>query len=123
VATEGSAPAPLEAVAPRPPRGPRAVVARRILDHIGREQGIELATPAALWGYESVRVVLDAIRAAQRGGRPADRAEVVRAALRPRLRRSSIGTYEVRRNGAVKGLPLALYRLRGDRFEYVHTLL
>ena len=33
-----------------------------------------------------------------------------------------IGTYEVRRNGAVEGLPMALYRLQGDRFEFVRTL-
>jgi branched-chain amino acid transport system substrate-binding protein len=119
VAAEGSAPPPLEAVAPQ---APRAVAARRILNRIGRDQGMQLATPAALWGYESVRVVLDAIGDAQRGGGPADRAEVVRAALRPRVRHSPIGTYRVRRNGAVEGLPLGLYRLQGDRFEYVHSL-
>jgi branched-chain amino acid transport system substrate-binding protein len=123
VAAEGSAPPRLEAVAPQPPRGQRAVAGRRILDHIAREQGTQLATPAALWGYESVRVVLDAIGDAQRGGGPADRAEVVRAALRPRVRHSPIGTYRVHRNGAVEGLPLALYRLQGDRFEYVQELL
>jgi branched-chain amino acid transport system substrate-binding protein len=122
VAAAGSEPAPLEAVAPQPPRGPGAVAARRILNRIAREQGIELANPAALWGYESVSVVLDAIRTAQKDGGPADRAKVVRAALRPRTRRSPIGTYEVRRNGAVEGLPMALYRLQGDRFEYVRSL-
>ena len=47
---------------------------------------------------------------------------MIRAALQPRVRRSPIGTYRVRRNGAVEGLPLALYRLQGDRFEYVRTL-
>ena len=79
--------------------------------------------PAALWGYESVRVALDAIRSAQRDGGPATRADVIQAALRRRVRHSSIGTYEVRRNGAVEGLPVALYRLQGDRFEYLRTLL
>jgi branched-chain amino acid transport system substrate-binding protein len=117
VAAEGSTPPPVEAVAPQPPPGPS-----RILRRIAREQGAELASPAALWGYESVRVVLDAIRAAQRGGQPADRIDVVRAALTPRVRRSPIGTYEVRRNGAVEGLPMGLYRLEGDRFELVRTL-
>jgi hypothetical protein len=38
------------------------------------------------------------------------------------VRKSPIGTYRVRRNGAVEGLPMALYRLRGDRFEFVRTL-
>jgi branched-chain amino acid transport system substrate-binding protein len=122
VAAAGSEPAPLEAVAPQVPRGPAAAAGLRILNRIAREQGVELATPEALWGYESVRVVLDAIRAAQGDGGPADRADVIRAALQPRVRRSPIGTYQVRRNGAIEGLPMALYRLKGDRFEFVHTL-
>jgi branched-chain amino acid transport system substrate-binding protein len=122
VAAAGSAPAPLEAIAPQPPRGAGAGAGLRILRRIARRQDVQLANPAALWGYESVRVVLDAIRAAQADGGPADRADVVRAALRPRVRHAPIGTYEVRRNGAVEGLPMALYRLEGDRFEFVRTL-
>jgi branched-chain amino acid transport system substrate-binding protein len=118
----GSQPAQLEAVAPQPPQGRAAAPGRRILRRIAEDQGVQLANPAALWGYESVRVVLDALRAAQRGGAPADRADVIRAALRPRRRDSPIGTYEVRRSGAVEGLPVALYRLQGDRFEYLRTL-
>jgi branched-chain amino acid transport system substrate-binding protein len=118
----GSEPVPIEAVAPQPPQGRAADPGLRVLRRIAQDQGVQLANPAALWGYESVRVVLDALRAAQRGGAPADRADVIRAALRPRQRRSPIGTYEVRRNGAVEGLPVALYRLQGDRFEYLRTL-
>ena len=90
---------------------------------MARGQGTDAAQPAALWGYESVRVVLDALRAAQGDGRPADRADVIRAALTPRTRRAPIGTYQVRRNGAVEGVPLGLYRLEGDRFEFVRALL
>jgi hypothetical protein len=93
-----------------------------VLSRIARTQGADLAAPAALWGYEAVRVVLDAIRTAERNGGPADRADVVRAALTPRVRRSPIGTYRVRRNGAVEGLPMGLYHLRGDRFEFVRPL-
>jgi hypothetical protein len=117
VAAAGSTPPPLEAVAPQAPPGPS-----RVLSRIARTQGADLAAPAALWGYEAVRVVLDAIRTAELNGGPADRAEVVRAALTPRVRRSPIGTYRVRRNGAVEGLPMGLYHLRGDRFEFVRPL-
>ena len=119
VAAAESSPAPVEAVAPRPPRG---AAARRVLARVGRREGAEAAHPAALWGYESVRVVLDALRVAQADGRPAERADVIRAALMPRTRRAPIGTYQVRRNGAVEGVPLGLYRLEGDRFEFVRTL-
>jgi branched-chain amino acid transport system substrate-binding protein len=122
LAAPGSEPASLEAVAPQAPRGADAAPSLRILARIARDQGRELATPPALWGYESVRVTLDAIKAAQRNGGPANRAGVIQAALEPRVRKSPIGTYEVRRNGSVEGLPMALYRLRGDRFEYVRTL-
>jgi branched-chain amino acid transport system substrate-binding protein len=116
-------PVPLEAVAAEPPRGPAAADGLRILRRIAHDQDAQLATPEALWGYESVRVVLDALRSAQRDGGPADRGDVIRAALRPRVRHSPIGTYEVRRSGAVDGLPMGLYRLQGDRFEYLRTLL
>jgi hypothetical protein len=68
-------------------------------------------------------VVLEALRAAQRDGRPADRADVIREALRARTRQAPIGAYQVRRNGAVEGLPFGLYRLEGDRFEFLRTLL
>jgi branched-chain amino acid transport system substrate-binding protein len=106
---------PLEAVAPRAPRG---AAARRTLRRIVRDQRLSPARPEALWGYEAVRVVLGAVRAAERGGGPARRAEVIREALAPRIvRRSPIGSYEVRPGGAVKGLSMALYRLDGERFE------
>jgi branched-chain amino acid transport system substrate-binding protein len=123
LAAAGSEPVELEAIAPQPPRGAGAAQGLRVLHRIARDQGPELATPAALWGYESARVALDAIRSAQRDGGPATRADVIQAALRRRVRHSPIGTYEVRRNGAVEGLPVALYRLQGDRFEYLRTLL
>jgi branched-chain amino acid transport system substrate-binding protein len=119
VAATGSQPADLEAVAPALPRSPAG---ERVLRRIARHQGLQLAKPAALWGYESVRVVLDAIRAAQRQGKPAERADVIREALRPRIRRSPIGVYQVHRNGAIEGLPLGLYRLEGDRFEFSRAL-
>jgi branched-chain amino acid transport system substrate-binding protein len=120
VAKAESAPSPLEAIAPEPPR---SRTARRLLARLARAHGPDAAQPAALWGYESVRVVLEALRAAQRDGRPADRADVIREALSARTRQAPIGTYQVRRNGAVEGLPLGLYRLEGDRFEFLRTLL
>jgi hypothetical protein len=46
----------------------------------------------------------------------------VRAALAPRVRKSAIGTYRVRRNGSVEGIQMGLYRLDGDRFDAVRTL-
>jgi branched-chain amino acid transport system substrate-binding protein len=108
-------PFPLEAMAPEAPRG---ATARRTLRRIVRGQHLSSARPEALWGYEAVRVVLDAIRATERRGGLARRAEVVREALAPRVvRRSPIGTYEIRPDRSIRGLPMAVYRLVGDRFE------
>jgi branched-chain amino acid transport system substrate-binding protein len=94
---------PLEAVAPRPPRDPAA---RRLLHRIARDQDLPAPRPEALWGYESVRLVLAAVRRAQRGGRRATRANVLRAAMVT----------------PIPLPPLALYRLDGYRFELVRTL-
>jgi hypothetical protein len=33
------------------------------------------------------------------------------------VRQSPIGSYQVRADGSVKGLPMALYQLDGERFE------
>ena len=56
--------------------------------------------------------MLDAV--AEGGGR---RPAVVRAALRPRSRRSVMGTYEINRSGDVTGPPLTLYRLEDGVFR------
>jgi hypothetical protein len=115
VSAPGPRPARMEAVAPTEPSGPRA---RRLLERIARQQGVELAVPAALWGYESMRVALDAIRSAQSHDRRAGRADVIRAALTSRVHRSALGTYTVGRTGATDGFSMSLYRLEGDRFEH-----
>ena len=119
IASGGDPLPPLEAVAARAPTGPTA---RRVLARIRNGQGLRTARPEALWGYESVRLVLDSIARAQRAAASARRADVVREALAPRAHRSPLGSYVVRPSGAVDGLGLALYRLEGDRFEPVRRL-
>jgi branched-chain amino acid transport system substrate-binding protein len=112
----------LEAVAAQPPDDDPSGLAQRAMRRIARDQDLDESRQEMLAGYESVRLVLDAVRAAQRGGEPAARESVVREALAGRERRSVLGTYEVHGNGTVEGLPLALWRLRGGRFEFVRTL-
>ena len=62
--------------------------------------------PEALYGYDAMSLVLDAIDAAG-----PDRAKVVAEALRPRERRGVTGTYKVRSDGSVAGRPLAVVDL------------
>ncbi len=77
----------------------------------------EAARPEALYGYEAMRVVLDAIRA---GGRDRDR--VRRAGTRIRERRSPLGRYRLRGTGDVEGGRFALWTLRGGRFAFVRMV-
>ena len=66
--------------------GPRA---RRVLGRLSKRRA---AQPEALYGYEAMRLVLDAISAAGRSG---NSAAVAHAALAPRLRESAVGPYRV----------------------------
>jgi branched-chain amino acid transport system substrate-binding protein len=98
----------LNAVTPAS-RVPRA--GARLLRRVAARFGPARARPEALYGYESMRVVLDAVRS----GGPR-RAEVVKAALAPRERRSPLGPYEVRATGDVGADRFALYRVEHGRF-------
>ncbi len=82
-----------------PPEGRRVL---REMSHDGRP-----ARPEALYGYQAMRLVLDAVRRA--GG---DRSRVIRAALRPGPRRSVIGPYSVRPRGDVVGPGFTRYTVR-----------
>ena len=96
-----------------PPEG------RRILSRLSPSLRGEAAagTPPveAVYGYESMRLVLDAIEHA--GSRGADRRAVTAAALEPRIRRSVIGPYRLLRSGEVSVRRFSAYRLRGGRLE------
>jgi ABC-type branched-subunit amino acid transport system substrate-binding protein len=72
---------------------------------------------AALYGYEAMRVVLDAIAAA--GADAGDRAAVVRAALAPRERRSVIGSYQVLATGDISPARFAGYRRSALQLRYL----
>jgi branched-chain amino acid transport system substrate-binding protein len=91
-----------------PPRG------REIMRRADRQSGAAAARPEAVYGYETMRLILDAIEV---GGR--DRARVAAAALGMRERRSALGRYRLRGTGDVDGERFALYALHGGRFEYV----
>ena len=88
--------------------GPRA---NRILREAGTRD------PAALYGYEAMRVVLDALAAA--GPDSGDRAAVARAALAPRVRRSVIGAYRVVPGGDLEPVRFASYEHSASGTRYL----
>ena len=88
---------------------------RRILARLAR--GDDRPPPVeALYGYESMRVVLAALRAA--GKRATDRAAVIEAAREQGGRGSVIGPYSFDLHGDTSRRPLALYELVRGGLEY-----
>jgi branched-chain amino acid transport system substrate-binding protein len=96
---------PVEVLAPVHPADRYPPAGRRVLREMSRDG--RPARPEALYGYQAMRLVLDAVRRA--GG---DRSRVIRAALRPGRRESVLGTYSVRARGDVGGLGFAAYAVR-----------
>ena len=106
---------PVTVVSPMLPPGQYPATGRRILREIEREQG---APPPveALYGYESMRVVLEALRAA--GERATDRVAVIEAARDRAPRGSVIGPYAFDERGDTSLRKLALYQLERGRLDY-----
>jgi branched-chain amino acid transport system substrate-binding protein len=109
-----AAPASVDVLGPMPPASELPAEGRRLLARLRETEGPEVARPEALYGYEAMRLVLDAIRAAG-----ADRARVVEEALRIRERRASpLGPYRVRATGEVETNRFALHELDGGSFAF-----
>jgi branched-chain amino acid transport system substrate-binding protein len=113
-----AAPASANSIASIPPESELPAPGRRLLARLRETQGADVARPEALYGYEAMRLVLDAIR---RAG--PDRARVIEEALRIRERRDSpLGAYRVRATGEVETTSFALYTLRDGRFTFERML-
>jgi branched-chain amino acid transport system substrate-binding protein len=113
-----AAPASVDALTPVPPAGELPREGRQLLARLRETRGPAVARPEALYGYEAMRLVLDAIRVAG-----ADRARVTDAALRIRERRDSpLGTYRIRATGEVETTRFALHALRDGRFTFERML-
>lgn len=87
--------------------------ARRVLARLAVRPGTTRALDA-LYGYEAMRLALDAVAA---GG--ADREDVTRAALRPRTRSSVLGTYAVRPSGDVAPAGVGYFRRAGGELRFL----
>jgi branched-chain amino acid transport system substrate-binding protein len=103
----------LSPVLPPSAYGPTA---RRLLARLGQGPS-PLAGAEALYGYQAMRVVLDAVLAA--GAHAGDRTAVVRAALAPGTRRSVIGDYRVLRSGDIAPARFGAYRHSAAGLRYL----
>ena len=105
---------PLSIVSPMLPARQYPARGRRIL---ARLAGGEDSPPVeALYGYESMRLVLNALQAA--GKRAYDRAYVIETARTTGPQGSVIGRYRFDRRGDTSRRRLALYELENGRLEY-----
>ena len=113
-----AAPASVNSVAAIRPDSELPSEGRRMLALLRETERADVARPEALYGYEAMRLVLDAIRVAG-----ADRARVIDEALRIRERRHSpLGPYRVRATGEAEKSSFALYALRDGRFTFQRML-
>jgi branched-chain amino acid transport system substrate-binding protein len=113
-----AAPASVNTLGPIAPESELPVEGRRLLARLRETEGADVARPEALYGYEAMRLVLDAIREAG-----PDRARVIEEALRIRERRHSpLGPYRLRATGEVETTSFAMYSLRDGRFAFDRML-
>jgi branched-chain amino acid transport system substrate-binding protein len=83
------------------------------------EQRFGAPEPAAIYGYETMSLLLSAIHRATDGGkRPAARSKVLAALFSTRDRHSVLGTYSIDRAGATSLRSYGLYRLVAGRLEF-----
>lgn len=94
---------------------PRA--GRRVLRRLASAGSTEPLPTDALYGYESMELILDAVtRAGENGG---DRLSVIERALEPRTRSSVLGTYRIDAFGDTDEVRFAGYRSAAGGASYV----
>jgi branched-chain amino acid transport system substrate-binding protein len=93
--------------------------ARRVAERYERRYGEPMPT-VALYGYEAMAVVLDAIRRARGDGN--DRAKLIDELLDTRNRSSVLGTYAFDRNGDVGTKVYGAWRVSEGRASFARVL-
>lgn len=106
---------PLSVVSPMLPARQYPSKGRRILDRLEDDEGA-MPPVEALYGYESMRVVLQGLRAA--GRKATERVALIEAARDRGPLGSVIGPYRFDERGDTSRRPLALYELQGGELDY-----
>jgi branched-chain amino acid transport system substrate-binding protein len=107
------APISVEALTPILPERELPKEGREIIRRAGRLAGPAAARPEAVYGYEAMRLIMDAV---EQGGR--NRKQVAAAALDMRDRNSALGPYRLRGTGDLESERFALYTLQNGRFRF-----
>jgi branched-chain amino acid transport system substrate-binding protein len=79
--------------------------------------------PYAIYGYETMSLMLDAISRATHGGKiAAQRSKVVAAIFKTRNRHSVLGTYSINGNGDTTLTRYGVYRVVDGRLEFARAI-
>jgi branched-chain amino acid transport system substrate-binding protein len=78
--------------------------------------------PYAIYGYETMSLMLDAIKRATAGGVSADRAKVIAAIYATRDRQSVLGTYSIDSNGDTTLTDYGSYKVKAGQLVFFKTI-
>jgi len=78
--------------------------------------------PYAIYGYETMSLLLDSIKRATAGGVSADRAKVISAVFATRHRRSVLGTYSIDPNGDTTLTDYGAYKIKAGKLVFFKTI-
>jgi branched-chain amino acid transport system substrate-binding protein len=109
----------LRVSSPLLPLAERPAIARKMAERY-RELFGAAPPPAALYGYEAMRGVLDAIRRAGKNGN--DRQAVIDAYLGNAVTESVLGPYSIGEDGDIAGEPMGGFQLRAGRLRLQRLL-
>jgi len=78
--------------------------------------------PYAIYGYETMSLMLDAIKRATAGGVSADRSKVLAAIFATRNRHSVLGTYSINPNGDTTLTDYGSYKIKAGKLVFYKTI-
>jgi branched-chain amino acid transport system substrate-binding protein len=93
---------------------------REFVDAYAQKYGEDNPDRYAIYGYESMKLILDSIKAAGQNG--ADRAAVVQQVYATRDRDSVLGSYGIDENGDITLTTYGIYKVDGGELKYDRTI-
>jgi branched-chain amino acid transport system substrate-binding protein len=98
----------------------RHIPARRFFDAYQKEYGVADPDPYAIFGYETMSVILDAIKRA--GDKGNDRDEVLKEIFATNRPDSVLGKYSIDKNGDTTLTDYGVYKIKGGKLTFLRTV-
>jgi branched-chain amino acid transport system substrate-binding protein len=91
---------------------------RRFFADFEKKYGEENPNPYAIYGYEAMRLALDAIERSETGQKP----DVLKALFESKDRDSVLGTYSIDENGDTSLTDYGVYTIDGGELQFDRTI-